>query len=89
MSGICSAHQHNEPGCLNCQVILPTPTAGDSNDYTKYPKHPLYNVSPHIIAQAREAMRTMADELVDSEMVEPIADAILIAIAPYITKAKG
>jgi hypothetical protein len=52
-----------------------------SNDYSKWPNHPLVNTSTDILECAREVLRGAAMwKDVHPDMVEPLADAVIIGL---------
>jgi len=52
-----------------------------SNDYDAFPGHPLAGIDPAILACARAEMQEVADAGdIAREMVEPVADAIVLAL---------
>lgn len=57
-----------------------------TNDYANYPSHPLYNVPEEILDAARQELRGAAfcgD--VDSDLADPIADAVVMSLLPWLS----
>lgn len=53
--------------------------------YDAYPDHPLCGVPQEILDAAREVMAGAAEwKDVDPEMVEPLADAVVAALRPWL-----
>ncbi len=49
------------------------------------PPHPLANVPPRVLAAARQVLAGAAAEHdVDPEMADPIADAVVAVVAPFV-----
>lgn len=56
-----------------------------ANQYDDYPDHPLHGIDNKILEAARRVMRdavTWKD--VDPEMAEPLADAVVMNLLPWI-----
>jgi hypothetical protein len=62
-----------------------------SNDYTRFPGHPLEHVPVQALDAARKAYQAAFDDgsSRDPEMIEPIADAVVLAALPHLARLAG
>jgi hypothetical protein len=53
--------------------------------YREFPDHPLRNVPDEILAEARKVLQgAVVWKNVDAEAADPIADAVVVALLPWI-----
>lgn len=58
-----------------------------SDDYARYPDHPLHGVPDEVLVAARLRMAEIAEhEHLDWDMVGPLADSMVMAILPPVQK---
>lgn len=58
--------------------------------YAAFPDHPLVNIDPAVIAAAREVLAgAVMWKDVHPDMADPIADAVVIGLLPFIPREHG
>ena len=72
----------------NCSMVrfrpMNKPPLGSR--YDAFPEHPLCGIDPAILEAARGVLRGAAEwKDVSEDMVEPIADAVVMALLPFLT----